>query len=112
MPLHRIGNEAALGIVQGDGPEARLRRDAGDDDVAAAVKRAPAVIGAGKEGDAITGADRQFAAAGHHGSGVWIDTRRAVLRPRGPGPDRHATIGGAFGQHEPSRAEPDRGGDD
>ena len=39
VPLHRIGDQPALGIVERDGPVARLRRDAAQDHVAAAVER-------------------------------------------------------------------------
>ncbi len=63
VALQRIGDQMSLAVVQRQRPEPRRRRDAADDDVAAAVERLLAVVGRRREGDAVAGADRQFAAA-------------------------------------------------
>src|SRR5207249_3989228 len=108
LPLHRVRNQAPFRLVESHGPEARLRRSAGEHGIATAVERAPAIVVARKEGNTVAGADRQLAAAGDHGTGIRVDTGRAVSRPRGPRPDGHPAIGGTFGERYPGRAKTDR----
>ena len=50
--------------------------------VAAAVERLAVVVGAGEEGDAVAGADRQFAAARDGGAGIGVGILRAGLAAR------------------------------
>ena len=79
--------------------------------VAAAVESISGIVGAGVEGDAIAGADRQFAGARDRGARVRIDVDGSALRPGGPGADGQRAEGDAARQRQPSRAEADGGGE-
>ena len=69
------------------------------------------VVRRGREGDAVAGADRQFAAAGDRGARIGIDVGGAALGPRGPGADRQRAEIGAARRRHPGRAEADGRGE-
>ena len=112
VTLHRVGDQLSLGVVQRQRPEPRRGRHAADHHVAAPVERLLPVVGGRREGDAVAGADRQFAAAGDRGARIGIDVGGAGLRPRGPGADLERAEIGAAGRRHLGRAEADDGGDD
>ena len=108
VPVDRVGDQAALRIVERQRPVARLRGRAADQHVAAAVERAAGIVAAREEGDAVARADRQFAAARDRGARIGVDVGGAGLRPGGPAPIVSAPNAIAARQRKPRRAEADR----
>src|SRR5258705_939418 len=102
----------ALLVVERQRPEPRRGRDAADDHVAAPVDRPFAVIRCCREGDAVAGSDRQFAAGRDRRAGIRIDVGGGGLGPGGPGTDRERAEIGAAGRRHPGGAEADDGGQD
>jgi len=97
----------SLAVEQRQRPEPGRRRHAADDHVAAPVERLVLVVGCGREGDAVTSADRQFAAAGDRGARIGVDLGGAALGSRGPGADRQRAEIGAARRRHVGRAETD-----
>ena len=111
VPVDRVGDEPALRVVERHRPIARRRRHAADREGATPVESVSGIVGVGIEGDAVAGADRQFAGAGDGGARVGIDVDRSALRPGRPGADGQRAESDAARQREPGRAEPDGGGE-